>query len=109
KSTTVHGSDPSEAVTGEANYRVRQTLDDALGLISQLPHHQMVAANEVEDELAAECCDERLRLAKPFAEDPCPAVGSARFGSGVTCDCDQRRADCDLECKLAPVAVGRFR
>ena len=70
-----------QAVTGEANYRVREALGDLPSFVGQAPHHRVVAAHEVKHELATERCDERLRLPEPLAENPCPAVGGPVSGA----------------------------
>ena len=93
----VHGRDASQTVTGEANDGIRQTLGYAPSLVGQSPHRGIVAAHKGVDELATECCDERLRLPQPLAESAGTAVGGAGLRSGVPLHSDQGRADRDLK------------
>ena len=67
KRPEVHGRDPGQAVTGEANHRVRQALRYLPSLVGQSSHNGIIAAHKVIHELTAEGSDERLRLAQPLA------------------------------------------
>jgi hypothetical protein len=109
KRSEMHRRDPSQAVSGEANQRVRQALRHVPSLIRQSSHARILAADEVVHELAAERSDERFHLTKPLTKNARPAVGGARLRSGVAVHGDQRRADCDLKREFSPIALRTFR
>ena len=66
-------------MTRKANYRIREALGYLPSLVGQSPHHRIIAAHEVKDELAAEGRDERRRFAKTLAENACPACRRRLF------------------------------
>ena len=105
----VHGRDASQAVTGEANDRIRKALGHVPRLVGQSPHRGIVAAHKVVHELATESCDERLRLPESLAESAGTAVGGARLRSGVPLHSDQGRADRDLKREFPPIPLGALR
>ena len=81
----------------------------APSLIGQSPHHAIVAAHEVIDELATQRRDEWLRLAETLAENTCPAKGGARLRCGIAVHGNQGCADRDLKCEFPPIPFGAFR
>src|SRR5687768_7139793 len=83
KRSEVHGRDPGQAVTGEANYRVWQALRNLPSLVDQAPHRRIVAAHEGIHKLAAESCDERLHIAEPLAQNACTMIRGAGLRSGI--------------------------
>jgi hypothetical protein len=105
----VHGRDPGQAVTGEANYRVWQALRNLPSLVDQAPHRRIVAAHEGIHKLAAESCDERLHIAEPLAQNACTMIRGARLRSGIVIDRDRGRTNRDLEREFAPITRGAFR
>ena len=104
----MHGRDPGHAVAGKANHRIRQALGYLPSLVGQSPHHGIIAAHEVIDELAAEGRDEGLRFAETLAENACPPVGGACLRRGIAVHGDQGRAECDLKCEFPPIPLGAF-
>src|SRR5437899_1825286 len=109
KRPEVHGRDSGQAVAGKADKRAWKALRYLPSLVGQLPHHGIIAAYEVIDELTAEGRDERLGLAETFAKRACTAVGGACLWRGITVYGDQGSTDRDLKSEFLPISLEIFR